>query len=110
MATSTIKYDGDTSWKRGDTTVSRPIYYRLRNGICFLTASYSGEVSVGDTPVLLGTLSAEYRPSETVAFPVSNRGSSAQGYGYIDTSGRVYVRNSLGSMGYFSFTVAYPVN
>lgn len=74
--------------------------------------SYTVEIgaTIGAVVLLLGTLSAEYRPSETVSFPVSNRGSSAQGYGYIDTSGRVYVRNSLGSMGYFSFSVAYPVN
>lgn len=108
--TSIIKYDGDSTWREGDTTASRPMKYKLRNGICFLTANYSAEIAVGDTPVLVDTLPAEYRPSETVSFPVSNRGSSAQGYGYIDTSGRVYVRNSLGSMGYFLFSVSYPVN
>lgn len=110
MATSIIKYDGDSTWKEGDTTASRPIKYKLRNGICFLTAYYSTEVSVGETPVLLDTLPAEYRPSTRVYFSVDNRGSTAQGYGYIDTSGGIYVRNTLGTMAYFSFSASYPVN
>lgn len=108
--TSSIKYDGDSTWKEGDTTATRPIKYRLRNGICFINAFYSGEVTIGDTPVLITTLSEEYRPTTTVYFPATNRGSSSHGYGYVDTNGRLYLRNSLGGMGYFSFDVSYPVN
>ena len=107
--TSIIKYNGDTIWKSGDTTTSYPIKYRLRNGICFINASYSGEVNVGDTPVLITTLPSEYRPTAALYFSVTNRGSSAHGFGYIDTDGKLYLRNSLGTMGYFLFNFSYPV-
>lgn len=113
MATSTIKYNdngsSDSAWKEGDTTTTRPIKYRLRNGICFINAFYSGEVTIGDTLTLITTLSEEYRPTITVYFPATNRGSSSHGYGYVDTDGKLYLRNTLGGMGYFSFDVSYPV-
>lgn len=107
--TSIIKYDGDTIWKSGDTATNEPIKYRLRSGICFINASYSGQVTIGDTPELMITLPSEYRPTATLYFSVTNRGSSANGYGYIDVDGKLYLRNSLGTMGYFTFDVAYPV-
>lgn len=109
MATSTMKYNGDSAWKTGNTTTTQPLKYRLRNGICFINAFYSGEVTISDTPVLITTLPSEYRPTTTVYFPATNRGSASHGYGYVDTDGKLYLRNTLGGMGYFSFDVAYPV-
>lgn len=109
MATSTMKYNGDTIWKSGDTAISEPIKYRLRNGICFINAYYSGQATISNTPVLITTLPSEYRPTTTLYFSVTNRGSSAQGYGYIDTDGNLYLCNSLGTMSYFLFDFSYPI-
>lgn len=110
MATSIIKFDGDAGWKQGTTTASAPIYYRLHNGFCTITAMYSGQVTLNNTALLVMTLSEEYRPSVTVSFAVSNRGSSVQGgYGTVNPSGQLYLRSALGDMGYFQFCVTYPV-
>lgn len=111
MATSKIKYDGDTVWKTGTTSASAPIKYRLRNGICTLTANYSGQITITATASTVMTLSEEYRPSTTVYFVILNRAASTpQGaYGSIDTDGKVSLLSPTGSMGYFEFCVSYPV-
>lgn len=111
MASSVIKYDGDTEWKQGETTASAPIYYRLHNGFCTITAQYSGEVTLNATALLVMTLPSEYRPTSGINFNVGNRGASLQGgYGTINPSGQLYLRSPLGDMGYFQFCVTYPVH
>lgn len=112
MATSIIKYDGDTAWSQGSTTASAPIKYRRRNGFVTLTAQYSNQVSVGTSAVTLMTLSEKYRPSAYVYFPIINRATSTpQGaYGYIATNGDVVVTSPTGNIAYFNFFVTYPVN
>lgn len=109
MATSKIKYDGDTSWKSGTGSWNIPVKYRLRNGICTITASYGGEFVIDNTERQIITLPEEYRPSITIAFPVNNRANNnGDAYGYIKPDGSVTL-TSLVSNGYFAFCVSYPV-
>ena len=109
MATSTIKYDGDTSWHNGTTTQSAPIKYRLRNGICYITAEYSGQLTINDTPSTVMTLPEGYRPSTQMYGTIINRASSGGGVVYINPTGTVALR-STAATAYFDFNVAYPVN
>lgn len=113
MASSVIKYDGDSgAWKVGTTTQSAPIKYKLRNGFVTLTASYSNQVNVGTTAVTIITLPEEYRPSSYVYFPIINRAANTpQGaYGYISTNGDVVLTSPTGNISYFNFFVTYPVH
>lgn len=111
MATSTIKYYGDTAWSSGPTAASEPIKYRLCNGFVTLTAQYSNQITLNNTEVVALTLPAAYRPSTSIMFNISNRGSSVQGaFGYVNASGEIRLRSPLGEMGYYQFSVTYPVN
>ena len=109
MATSTIKYDGDTSWHNGTTTQSAPIKYRLRNGICYITAEYSGQLTINDTPRTVMTLPEGYRPSTQIYGTLINRASAGGGTVIINLDGTIVLRHPPAATAYFDFTVAYPV-
>ena len=110
MATSIIKYDGDTAWEHGTTSATTNIYYRRKNGFVTITAQISGEVTLDNTTTTLINLGTEYAPSASVFFGITNRGSATQGaFGHVTTSGAVLARSPLGSMAYLNFSVTYPV-
>lgn len=110
MATSIIKFDGDTAWESGTGNHST-LKYRLRNGMCTITALYSGSVTVGTGNTTAITLAEEYRPTTTVYFPILNRASNTpQGaYGIVQTDGKVILTSPTGNIAYFQFCVSYPV-
>lgn len=110
MATSIIKFDGDTAWEHGSDAATTNIYYRRKNGFVTITAQVSGELTLDNTTKTILSLGAEYAPSASVFFGIMNRGSNTQGaYGYINTSGTIVARSPNGSIAYFNFCVTYPV-
>lgn len=110
MATSTIKYDGDTSWKSG-TSPNKWVKYRRRNGIVFVTGICSGETLVGDTPITVLTLPVGYRPTEQVYSVVNNRGShTGDGFVEVATNGEVKLRCPYATIGYYEFGISFPAN
>lgn len=110
MATSIIKYDGDTSWSHGNTTSTTNIYYRRKNGFCTITAQISGELVLDATEKAIMTLGADYAPTQDIFFSITNRGSNTQGaYGRIDGNGVLYGRSPVGSASYLNFCVTYPI-
>lgn len=110
MATSIIKFDGDTSWERGTTPATTNIYYRRKNGFVTITAQISGELVLDATEKAIMTLGTDYAPTQMVYFSITNRGTSTQGaYGRIDDNGVLYGRSALGSESYLNFCVTYPV-
>lgn len=106
--TSKIKYDGYTSWESGGSSFNDWVKYRKRNGIVFICGTCSGEQEVGNDWVTIINLPEDYRPTIDVPFVIHNRGANADGYGDVQSSGAVRLRNTLATMGYYEFSVSYP--
>lgn len=104
------KYSGDGSWKNGDTTTSAPIKYRLRNGVCYMTAEYAGQFTIDNTLRTIMTLPEGYRPSTQIVAPVVNRATPGDGVVYINSDGTVALRDTFQATSYFDFYVAFPVD
>lgn len=110
MATSIIKFDGDIPWEHGATAETTNIYYTHKNGFVTITGQISGELTLNNTTKTVMVLGADYAPSASVFFGITDRGSNTQGaYGYINTSGALLARSPLGDVAYLNFCVTYPV-
>ena len=107
MATSIIPYGGDPSWTLVPLGANSSVKYRERNGVVTILGFVQGDITVGNTAVLLATLPAKYRPTEPIYFPISHiAANTGDGFGVIQGD-RVYARNTFTNMAYFIFNVSY---
>ena len=108
MATSVIKYNGETNW----SPINNGIRYRIKDGIVFIEGFSGGSeithINSGTTNVM--TLPTGYRPKIDSYAPFANRAINAcSGFAKIEASTGILSISSSAATDYWSIQASYPL-